>query len=86
MILFKTDIILNKNYPGIEHSSMLNLPMYEYLLKLKLIKEHEEEISDKQNSTNTDKEISKYMNQANSMVPKISSTGSIPSMKFPKIK
>ena len=86
MELYKTDIILNKNYPGIEHQSMIGFPMFEYLLKLKLIKEYEEEQSDKNGQTNTDKEIAKYQNMSKSMMPKLPSNSSVPKMNFPKIR
>jgi hypothetical protein len=89
MISYKTDLILNKSYPGLDQSSMMNLPFYEYLLKLKLVKEIEDESSDNSNNQNkeVDKHMAKYQGMSKSMAPKIPSNGGrLSGFKTPKLK
>ena len=68
---------------------MMNLPFYEYLLKLKLVKEIEDESSENSNSQNSevDKQMAKYQGMSKSMAPKIPSNGGkMSGLKIPKMK
>jgi hypothetical protein len=77
--LFKTDVQLNKHYPGLTQYDILNMFFYEYLMKLDIIKEIEEEKDGGQ--TNTDKEIQKHRKMSNDMVNKYKT----PNVKLPKM-
>lgn len=85
MDLFNIDVILNKHYSGLTHTEMLNLPFYEYSLKLKIIEKNEKEESERnsEGSTSTNNQVSKYQSMANNMM---SSKPNIPSMNFPTLK
>ena len=79
MDLFKIDVILNKHYSGLSHTEMLNLPFYEYSLKLKIIDDNEKAEKNKSEggTTSVDDQISKYQSMAKNTMPNISSLQSM---------